>query len=67
MDMTTLLWSVFFGSIGFGYFIYGKKQSHAVARYTGVALMIFPYFIHNTTVLVIVGFMLLLLPKFLKM
>jgi len=66
MDMTTLLWSVLFGSIGFGYFIYGKKQSHAVARYTGVALMIFPYFLQNTTALVIVGFMLLLLPKFLK-
>jgi hypothetical protein len=67
MDMTTLLWSVLFGSIGFGYFIYGKKQSHAVTRYTGVAMMIFPYFIQNTTALVIVGFMLLLLPKFLKM
>jgi hypothetical protein len=67
MDMTTLLWSVLFGSIGFGYFIYGKKQSHAVIRYTGVAMMIFPYFIQNTTALVIVGFMLLLLPKFLKM
>jgi hypothetical protein len=67
MDMTTLLWGVLFGSIGFGYFIYGKKQSHAVARYTGMTLMIFPYFIQNTTALVIVGFMLLLLPKFLKM
>jgi hypothetical protein len=67
MDMTLILWSIFFGSIGFGYFIYGKKQSHIVARYTGVALMIYPYFIHNTVALVIVGFLLLLVPKFLKM
>ena len=67
MDMTTILWSLLFSSIGFGYFIYGKKQSHVVARYTGVALMIYPYFIQNTLALVIVGVMLLLLPKFLKM
>tara|TARA_B110000438_G_C15777244_1_gene634621 strand:- start:1094 stop:1297 length:204 start_codon:yes stop_codon:yes gene_type:complete len=67
MDMTTILWSLFFSSIGFGYFIYGKKQSHAVARYTGIALMIYPYFVQNLLILVIVGFMLLLLPKFLKM
>jgi hypothetical protein len=66
MDMETLLWSVFFGSIGFGYFIYGKKQSHAVARYTGISLMVYPYFIQNVTALVIVGFMLLLLPKLLN-
>lgn len=67
MDMTTILWSVFFGSIGFGYFIYGKKQSHGIAKYTGITLMIYPYLIQNTTTLVIVGFMLLLVPKFLKL
>ena len=67
MDMTAIVWSIFFGSIGFGYFIYGKKQSHNVVRYTGIALMIYPYFVQNTVLLVVVGFMLLLLPKFLKM
>jgi hypothetical protein len=36
MDMVTLLWSVFFRSIGLGDFIYGKKQFHAVARYNGI-------------------------------
>jgi len=66
MDTATILWSLLFGSIGFGYFIYGKKQSHTVARYTGIALMIYPYFIPNNTALIIVGFMLLLLPKFVK-
>lgn len=66
MDITTILWSLLFGSIGFGYFIYGKKQSHAVVRYTGIALMIYPYFIPNNTALIIVGFMLLLLPKYVK-
>ena len=66
MDMTMMLWSIFFGSIGFGYFIYGKKQSHPVAKYTGIALMLYPYLIQSTLLLVIVGVLLLLLPKFLK-
>lgn len=66
MDTTVVLWSLLFGSIGLGYFIYGKKQSHAVAKYSGIALMIYPYFVYNSTLLVIVGIILLLLPKFVK-
>jgi len=67
MDTATLLWGLLFGSIGFGYFMYGKKQSNTVARYSGIALMIFPYFISNTLMLVVVGVLLLLLPKFVKL
>ncbi|MGK0440916.1 MAG: hypothetical protein ACJA0N_000711 [Pseudohongiellaceae bacterium] len=66
MDSTHILFSLLFGSIGFGYFIYGKKQSHMVAKYTGIALMIYPYFISNKTILVIAGVLLLLAPKFIK-
>ena len=61
-----MFWGLFFGSIGLGYFIYGKKRPHAVARYTGIALIIYPYFISNTVLLVVMGIILLLLPKFLK-
>jgi hypothetical protein len=67
MDSATILWSLLFGSIGLGYFMYGKKQSNPVARYSGVALMIYPYFISNTIVLVVVGVVLLLLPKLVKL
>ncbi len=49
-----------------GYFIYGKKQSNMVVRYVGVALMVYPYFISNTIVLVAVGVCLLILPKLIK-
>ncbi len=66
MDSTNLLWSLIFGSIGLGYFIYGKKQSNPVIRYTGLALMIYPYFIINTVVLVLVGICLLYVPRFVK-
>ena len=66
MDVANLLWCILFGSIGMGYFIYGKKQANAVVRYTGVGLMVYPYFIGNTLALVLVGVILLFLPKFLK-
>jgi len=66
MDATSLLWGVFFGSIGMGYFMYGKKRSRPVVRYTGIALMIFPYAISDNVILVIVGALLLMLPMFVK-
>ena len=67
MDTATLLWVLLFGSIGLGYFIYGRRQAHAVAKYSGIALMVYPYFVSNIVILVIVGVVLLLLPKFLRL
>lgn len=66
MDATVLMWGVLFGSIGMGYFIYGKRQSHALARYTGVALIVYPYFIKDSTMLVAVGILLMFMPKLLS-
>ncbi len=40
-----LLASMVFGVIGFGVFIYGKKQALARPMAVGVALMVFPYFV----------------------
>ena len=62
-----ILWSFIFGSIGFGYFIYGKKQSNPVIRYTGVALMVYPYFLNNIIAIVLIGFILMFLPKFITL
>jgi len=42
-----LLWGLLFGSIGLGYFIYGKKQRAVVPLVCGLALMLFPYFVSN--------------------
>lgn len=50
-----LLWGVLFGSIGMGFSIYGKKQKRALAFLCGVALMVFPYFVSNTLLLVVTG------------
>jgi hypothetical protein len=61
-----LLWGLLFGSIGLGYFIYGKKQRAAVPLVCGLGLMIFPYFVPNTMLLVGVGAMLIAIPYFLR-
>lgn len=65
-DSATLLWGLLFGSIGFGYFIYGKRQTNPVARYTGIALMLYPYLVSNVTGLVLIGLALMSLPYFIK-
>lgn len=62
-----LLWGLLFGSIGLGYFIYGKRQANGVIRYTGIALMAFPYFVPDSMVLVLVGIGLLAIPRFVKL
>ena len=66
MDTSILLWSVLFGSVGLGFFMYGKKQSAVVPLVCGIILMIFPYFIPNTILLVVVGFALIAFPFFVR-
>ena len=60
--MTTLIFSVLFGSIGVGYFIYGKKQQRLIPLIVGIGLCALPYFIPNTYALVIVGLILTAAP-----
>jgi hypothetical protein len=44
MDIGTILMlSILFGSIGAGYFLYGKKQRQVVPLLTGIALCVYPY------------------------
>jgi hypothetical protein len=67
MDSTsTLIWGVIFGSIGLGFFVYGKKQKTVIPLFCGIGLMVFPYFISNMYVLVISGVVLVALPFFVK-
>ena len=62
-----LLWGLLFGSIGLGYFIYGKKQRAVVPLVCGLALMVFPYFVSNALLLVGIGVMLAAVPYFLRL
>lgn len=62
----TLLWGVLFGSIGFGFFLYGKRQAMAVPLLCGLALMVYPYFMPNAIVLVLMGLVLVAIPYFFR-
>ena len=61
-----MLWSVLFGGIGIGYFMYGKKQKAIVPLCTGLALFVFPYFMSSVIMLLIVGVILVAIPYFIK-
>ena len=64
MSTAALLWSLVFGSIGFGFFLYGKKQHAVVPLVCGVGLMTMPYFVSNPLLLVVIGIALIALPYF---
>jgi len=66
MNTSTLVWSVLFGSVGLGFFIYGKRQSAISPMVCGLALMIYPYFVSNVIPLVIIGLVIMALPYFLR-
>ena len=66
MSTSSLIWGLLFGSVGFGFFIYGKKQKSVVPLVCGLVLMIFPYFISNTILLAAIGVALITLPYFVK-
>jgi len=66
MDTATLIWGMIFGSIGFAFFVYGKKQKSGMPILSGIGLMVFPYFISNIYILVLTGIVLIALPYFIK-
>jgi hypothetical protein len=57
---------VLFGSLGLGFFIYGRKQSAPVPLLCGIALIIFPYFVSNIWLLCGIGAVLCAIPYFLR-
>ena len=59
-----LVWGLLFGSIGLGFFIYGRKQAKLIPKYCGIALMVYPYFVPNVYWLVGVGVSLVAVPYF---
>jgi len=67
MNTTQLLLGVIFSSIGLGYFLYGKKQKVIVPWICGLVLMIFPYFIENSSILITMGMLLSIAPYFIRL
>ena len=61
-----ILWGMIFGSIGAGFSIYGRRQRAAVPLVTGVALMVYPFFVSNSYLLVLIGVALCAVPYFVR-
>ena len=66
LGTSSLLWGLLFGSVGLGFFMYGRKQKVVVPLVCGLVLMVFPYFISNTVLLVAIGVTLIAVPYFVR-
>jgi hypothetical protein len=64
--MEVFIWSIGFGIIGIGYFSIGKRRDQSSFLYSGIALMIFPYFIEGLMANIVIGVALALTPFILK-
>ncbi len=62
MTASALFLAVLFGSLGFGYLVYGRKQRAVVPVVCGLLLLIVPYFIDRAGLLLAVGCALAALP-----
>ena len=64
MDSWNIFLSVIIGAIGFGYIVYGRKQMCGIALVSGILLCIFPYFVANIWLMLLIAAGLMILPRF---
>ncbi|MFO1367625.1 MAG: hypothetical protein U1F46_01430 [Marinagarivorans sp.] len=64
MNTTQLILGLVFSAIGLSYFMYGKKRGNPLVRFTGLGLMVYPYFVDGTLLIIVVGLLLMVLPSF---
>lgn len=62
MDSTSLILGLVFGSIGVGYFVYGRKQQRFSALIAGFLLCVYPYFVDGLWLNILVGVVLMAIP-----
>jgi hypothetical protein len=66
MNTALLFWGLLFGSVGMGFFMYGRKQHATLPLVCGIALMVVPYAIANTWLLVAAGIALMAIPYYFR-
>lgn len=59
------IWSIGFGIIGMGYFSIGRKRNSPSYLYSGIALIVFPYFVEGLSANILIGIALAITPFFL--
>ena len=62
MDPTYLIIAFFFGMIGMGYFMYGKKQNRPGPLIAGIILMVYPYIVTDPLQMILIGIGAMALP-----
>jgi hypothetical protein len=63
---SAIIWGLLFGSVGLGYFIYGRKQRRVIPLLAGLGLMVCPYFVPNAILLVLLCIVFMALPYFVR-
>ncbi len=67
MDSGSLLSGIVLGSLGMGYFIYGKRQGRIVALCCGILLCGLPYLMDSQLLLWLLSLPIMLLPWFVRL
>jgi len=62
----TILFSILFGALGFGYILYGRRNDAPVAFAAGIGLVAAPYVVSNALLLVAAGLALAFTPYWLR-
>lgn len=55
MNANALLGSVVVGSVGLGFFMYGKRQQRIPHLVVGIVLMVFPYLVSSVSLMAIIA------------
>ncbi len=55
MSGNALLGSLLVGSVGLGLFVYGKRQRRVPHALVGVLLMVYPYFVPNLALMLVIA------------
>ncbi len=67
MEGTALLfYGLIFGSVGTGFFIYGRKQRAPIPLVCGLILFILPYIISSESIMVFAGVLVCAIPFIIK-
>ena len=61
-DGTSLFLGMIWGSLGMGYFIYGKRTGKALFLLSGIGLCVAPYFISSNLANLVLGLILSVIP-----
>jgi len=65
-DPASLIWSMLFGAIGVGFFIYGRRQRMLMPFLSGIALMAVPYFVESVAAMIALCAAFIALPYFVR-